>query len=377
MAVRARPVNLLAVLAIAGAVAALAWGLATLVGGLGDPASSDTAAYRQIPVPRSPVKLLGQRIMVTPAGASADAGLLRAVRAGRVGGVILFTRNIVSRGQLTSMTRALQHAARQGANPPLLIATDQEGGEVKRLANGPPSLSPPQIAATGSVAVSAREGAATGRYLHRLGINLDLAPVVDVPTFAGAFIAQQGRAFSFDAGTVARYATAFALGLQRARVAATAKHFPGLGAAAVSTDNQRVELRPTATQRRDALRPYQSLIPRGLDAVMLSTAGFPAYDPSGAPAALSSAIAQGLLRDRLGFRGMSITDALGSTTGHDEIDAGVLAARAGADMLLYTADPAGELPALELALAHGRIGRAQAAESYQRIVALKRLVAGA
>ncbi|MGI8902858.1 MAG: glycoside hydrolase family 3 N-terminal domain-containing protein [Solirubrobacteraceae bacterium] len=367
----------LAFVAIAAGVAAIAWGLATVIGGLGATGSNETAGLRQIPVPRSPVKLLGQRIMVTPAGATADAGLLRAVRAGRVGGVILFTRNIVSGRQLTAMTRALQYAARRGGNPPLLIAVDQEGGEVKRLAGGPPSLSPPQITATGSVAVSAREGAATGRYLRGLGINLDLAPVLDVPTFAGAFIARQGRAFSIHADTVAKYATAFALGLQREHVAATAKHFPGLGSAAVSTDNQRMELRPTAAQRRDALRPYRTLIGRGLDAVMLSTAGFPAYDATGAPAALSSAIAQGLLRSRLGFRGMSITDALGSTTGHDEIDAGVLAARAGADVLLYTDDPSGELPALESALRRGRIDSAQAAESYRRIVALKRLVAGA
>lgn len=376
MAVRARRANMLVIAAAVAAMAALAWGSVALVGGLGASGSTETAAFRLIPVPRSPVKLLGQRIMVAPASPVADAGLLRAVRAGRVGGVILFTRNIVSRGQLIAMTRALQRAAHQGGNPPLLIATDQEGGEVKRLVNGPPSLSPPQIAATGSVAVSAREGAATGRYLKGLGINLDLAPVVDVPTFAGAFIAQQGRAFSFDAGAVSKYATAFARGLQRERVAATAKHFPGLGSAAVSTDNQRVQLRPTAAQRQGALRPYQTLIGRGLDAVMLSTAGFPAYDPTGAAAALSSPIAQGLLRDRLRFRGMTITDALGSTTGHDEIDAGVLAARAGADVLLYTDDPSGELPALASALRRGLVGRASAADSYRRIVALKRLVAG-
>ncbi len=205
---------------------------------------------------------------------------------------------------------------------------------------------------------------------------MDLAPVVDVPTFAGSFIWQQGRAFSFSPSAVATYATAFALGLQSAHAAATAKHFPGVGSAAIDTDNKLDELRPTRAQRDGALKPYQSLIPRGLDAIMLSTAGFPAYDPTGTPTALSRRIVQGLLRVKLGFGGLTITDALGTPTGHDEITAGVLAARAGADILLYTDSAAGELPALQAALRSGKISRSEATASYQRILALKRRVAG-
>ena len=97
------------------------------------------------------------------------------------------------------------------------------------------------------------------------------------------------------------------------------------------------------------------MIPRGLDSVMLSTAAFPAYDPSRAPAALSSPIARGLLRDRLGFRGVTITDALGTPTGHDEVTAGRIAAGAGADVLLYTDAANGELGALVSALRSGRL----------------------
>jgi beta-N-acetylhexosaminidase len=319
-------------------------------------------------------KLLGQRIMVGLGGTAAPSALLAQARAGHVGSVILFTANIVSRGQLTALTGSLQRAARAGHNPPLLIATDQEGGQVKRLPNGPPSLSPPQIARTGSVSTAAGQGSATGSYLKALGINMDLAPVVDVPTFPGAFIWKQGRAFSFSPTVVARFATPFALGIQQARVAATAKHFPGVGSAAVDTDNKLDELHPTAAQRAGALVPYRSLIPRGVDAVMVSTAGFPAYDPSGAPAALSRPIIQGLLRGRLHFGGVAITDALGVPTGHDEVTAGVLAARAGADILLYTDSAPGELAALQRALAHGQISRADAQASYARIVALKRRV---
>lgn len=200
--------------------------------------------------------------------------------------------------------------------------------------------------------------------------------MVDVPTYSGAFIWRQGRAFSFNADTVARYATQFALGLQNGGAAATAKHFPGVGSAGVDTDNKLDELHPTAAQRAAALRPYRALIPRGLDSVMLSTAGFRAYDPSGAPAALSRTITQGLLRGQLRFRGVTITDALATPTGHDEVTAGVLAARAGADVLLYTDSAPGVLTALERDLRGGKLSRTEAQASYARIVALKRRVAG-
>ncbi len=333
-----------------------------------------TEASREATVgaPTSPVKLLGQRIMIGLPGTSADAGLLRRVRQGRVGAVILFSANIASRSQLRSLTGSLQRAARQGHNPRLLIAIDQEGGQVKRLQNGPPTLSPPQIAATGSTSVAAAQGTATGSYLKGLGINMDLAPVLDVPTFPGAFIWSQGRAFSFSPGAVVRYATPFALGLQSAGVAATGKHFPGVGSAAVDTDNKLDELRPSAAHLAGALKPYEALIPRGLDAIMVSTAGFPAYDASGAPAALSRPIVQSLLRGRLGYRGVAISDALGTPTGHDEVTAGVLAARAGVDVLLYTDSAPGELAALQAALATGKLSRGEAVASYRRIVALKR-----
>ncbi len=171
------------------------------------------------------------------------------------------------------------------------------------------------------------------------------------------------------------YATQFARGLQSAGVAATAKHFPSLGSAAIDTDNQLQSLHPSATQLAAGLEPYQALIARGLDAVMLSLAAVPAYDPSGAPTALSARMIGGLLRGRLGFTGLTITDSLGSPTGHDERTAGVLAARAGADMLLYTDAAPGVLDALEAALRDGEISQADADDAYRRIVALKRRVA--
>ena len=338
--------------------------------------SAPNAARSSVSVPSSPAKLLGQRIMVGLPGTSADAALLAQIRAGRVGSVILFAANIASSSQVRALTGSLQRAARQGGNPPLLIATDQEGGIVKRFPAGPPALAPRDLVHSGNPGIAATEGRRTGAYLKARGVNWDLAPVVDVPTFGGAFIWQQGRAFSFNPRTVARYATPFALGLQAAGVAATAKHFPGVGSAGVDTDNRHDELTPSASQRRAALDPYRALIPAGLYAVMLSTAGFPPYDATGTPAALSRRIVQGVLRGQLGFAGVAITDSpLGSPTTSDEIGAGVRAAQAGADILLYTDSAPGELAALESALAAGRLSRSEAEASYVRIVSLKQRVA--
>jgi beta-N-acetylhexosaminidase len=330
------------------------------------------ASARTIPVPASPSKLLGQRIMVGFSGTTAPRWLLRAVRAGDVGSVILFAENLSSRSQSLALTGALQRAARAGGNPRLLISTDQEGGQVKRVAALPPTLSPPEMAGTGQVATAATQGRETGTALRRWGINWDLAPVADVPASSDAFIWRQGRAFSFSAPTVARYAAAFAAGLQSRRVAASAKHFPGLGTATTDTDFAHLELHPTAAQRAADLTPYRTMIPAGVDSVMAAVAGFDAYDRTGTVAALSRPIVTGLLRGTLGFDGVVITDALGSSTGHDERTAGVLAAAAGTDVLLYTDSAPGELPALRGALAAGHISRVEAAASYRRIIALKR-----
>lgn len=356
-------------LAAAVMVMALGVGRAAVPSALRDRASVPLPA-----VPHATAKLLGQRIMAGFPGTTAPTWLLRRIERGEIGSVILFSSNIGTAAEVKALTGSLQAAARSGHNAPLLIAVDQEGGEVKRL-SGPPTLSPPQITATGRVSVAGSQGRATGRYLKGLGINMDLAPVVDVPTSRSAFIYQQGRAFSFDAGTVAKYATAFMNGLQSSGVAATAKHFPGLGSAPVTTDAELQELHPTAAQRTAALTPYKAVIASGIDAVMVSVAGFPAYDRSGTVAALSKPIVQGVLRNGLRFGGVTITDSLGAPTGHSDTTAGVLAAEAGSDILLFTDSASRELAALQGALAGGGLAHSAAAASYQRIVELKQLVA--
>jgi beta-N-acetylhexosaminidase len=328
-----------------------------------------------VKIPTSLVKLLGQRIMVTMSGLTPAATLLDDVRLGNVGGVIVYGPNIVSRTQLTSAIRSLQHAAKEGGNPPLLIAIDQEGGGVKRLP-GPPTLSPSQMVDTGKVSVARQQGIATGKYLRGFGINFNIAPIVDVPTSTSSFLYKEGRTFSFNANSVARYGTAFALGQQSQRVASAAGLFPGLGSATVDTDGEPGEkLYPTSAQRAAALKPYEMLIPQGLDAIMVGNAAFPAYDPTGRIADLSGPVTRGLLRGKLNFQGVVITDAL-MRTGINPVTAGVLAAEASADIILYNSYAAGVLPALESAYRGGRLSRANAVSSYERIVALKERIAG-
>jgi beta-N-acetylhexosaminidase len=126
--------------------------------------------------PAPDAKLVGQTIMTGFAGTSPDAALLARIRAGQVGGLILFGANITSPDAARALIAQLQRAAAAGGNPPLLIAVDQEGGLVRRFPDGPPDLAPAQMA---TAAVSRSEGLATARYLRPLGVNVDLAPVVD------------------------------------------------------------------------------------------------------------------------------------------------------------------------------------------------------
>src|SRR3954464_12801226 len=199
--------------------------------------------------------------------------------------------------------------------PPLLIAIDQEGGGVKRLP-GPPEEAPSQMR---SAAVAFASGRATGRYLHGLGIGVDLAPVLDVPVSPYAFI--YARAFSTDPATVSANGVAFAQGLGNGGVAGTVKHFPGLGRLGRSTDygSGKVAASRTALAARD-LAPFRAAIAGGVPLVMVGTAVYPAYDR--VPAACSPAIVNGLLRGTLGFRGVTMSDDLATRGVSPWFDAG-------------------------------------------------------
>jgi beta-N-acetylhexosaminidase len=253
---------------------------------------------------------------------------------------------------------------------------DQEGGLVKRI-GGAPNASAAVMGARGA-AYSRRQGAMTGANLRDLGINVDLAPVLDVAR-PGGDIADTERGFSSTPAGVAATAVPFAAALQAEGVAATGKHFPGLGGARLDTDFAVQRLRLSkATLRRVDEAPYRPFIVAGGAMVMLSTAIYPALSPK--PAAFARPIATGELRGRLGFGGVSITDALETVSvAHfgGPAAAGVAAAKAGTDVLLFTDLGAGAraFRALLGGLRSGRLPRAGFETSAGRVLRLRHRLA--
>ncbi len=313
--------------------------------------------------------MVGQEIMARFSGTSPDAELLSRIKAGQVGGVILFGDNIVSPAQAKAVVSALQAAAQAGSNPPLLISTDQEGGQVKRLPWAAPHMSA-QAMGAGPGAVAERAGEQTGADLRAVGVNVDLAPVVDVAHSTSSFIWRQSRSFGLSAGTVTNAALSFSLGMQSQNVAPTAKHFPGLGGADTTTD--------TAQQTLDSLTedraPYAALIGNHIPLIMVSTARFANLDPSGTPAALSRPIVTGLLRGTMGYQGVVITDDLQAPTNYSTADAAVRAVGAGVDIVLAGATEGGgaaAYAAIRSAAAAGRIPLSNIEAADQRIKLLK------
>src|SRR6187455_2665397 len=189
--------------------------------------------------------LIGQKLVVSMEGHTPSASLLDRARRGRIGGVLIHGWNFSSATQLRSIANELQQAASEGGQPPLLIAVDQEGGQVKTVSWIAPTLSPPEMGDLGSSDTARSQGRKTGTGLLGLGINADLAPVADVPASTSSFMYQQGRTWSFSSRKTARLANAFALGLGDRGALATMKHFPGLGFASRNTDDYVVHIHAT------------------------------------------------------------------------------------------------------------------------------------
>ena len=306
-------------------------------------AAPAAAAARPAPAPESrltPRQQAGQRVVFSYPGATVPQSLLEAIAAGEAGGVILFGENVTSLAQVTAAVAELHEAARcSPVAAPLLVMTDQEGGLVRRLPGGP-VMSEKQIGASADPAAAAADaGREAGQLLRGAGLNLNLAPVLDVFRTPGDFDDQFQRSYSSDPRVAAVCGRAFISAQQAAGVAATAKHFPGLGpaTAAQNTDLGPVTLTtPLADLRRIDEFPYGPAIAAGVKLVMVSWATYTSLDPEH-PAGLSEQVVQGELRRRLGFAGVTVTDAINAGAlkafGTPPQNA-VTAAAAGMDLIL-------------------------------------------
>ncbi len=351
------------------AICGLAAGAFVLGAALGDGQPPRPSVASQL----TPAQLAGERIVLGFQGTRPPDAVVRLIRQGSVAGIILFSDNLPSRAMGRRLIRRLQAIKRPpGLGDPLLVMTDQEGGLVKRV-DGAPIVSARQMGMRGA-GFSRAQGHETAANLRSLGINVDLAPVLDVAR-PGGTIAATDRGFGSTAAAVAATAVPFAEGLQVGGVAATAKHFPGLGAARLNTDDavQRIGLSASTLQQVDEA-PYRRFASAGGEMVMLSTAIYPAL--SNRPAAFSRTVATGELRSRLGFEGVSITDALDTVAVQafgNPAKAARVAATAGADLLLYTdlMEATQAHRALLRALRSGGLSRASFEDSADRVLRLR------
>ncbi|MBW2709152.1 MAG: beta-N-acetylhexosaminidase [Deltaproteobacteria bacterium] len=244
-------------------------------------------------------------------GPRLDSGTLSLIRDRGLGGVILFKRNIVDPLQVATLCNDLQEAALKYHGMPLFLGVDQEGGRVARL--GEPFTRFPGNSAIGDGPHSEEMAAVFGRVtaieMRLVGLNMDMAPVLDVPT-GPVDQHLQGRMFGEDPGRAGDLGRIVIKALQENGVMAVGKHFPGLGKArldphehlpTIEADQQEIET--------INLPPFQEAIREGVSAIMTSHALYPSLD-SHCPATLSYPIITELLRDRLGFQGLIITDDL-------------------------------------------------------------------
>ena len=325
-----------------------------------------SAAARGAPAELPLDQQVGQLVVLSFRGTVAPPYVLEALRARHAAGVILFGGNIVSAVQLRSLTKTLRAA---GGRP--LVAVDQEGGTVRRVPWIGPVGSEPEQAAAGSVRSDAL---AAARSLRDLGVNVNLAPVADVPSVRGAAVGS--RAFSSDATVVSASVREAVEGWLAGRVAPAAKHFPGIGGARHNTDAAVVSIhRSRAALERVDLAPFRAAIAAGVPIVMVGHARYPALD-STRIASQSRPILDGILRRELGFQGVVVTDSLearsslatGSITTVAE-----RAVRAGADLVLLTGRGSYQ-PVYDRLLATTRADpafRARVRESAKRVRGLK------
>ncbi|MFD6227881.1 glycoside hydrolase family 3 N-terminal domain-containing protein [Streptomyces sp. NPDC060232] len=295
-----------------------------------------------------------------------------------LGGIVYFAwaHNTRTPHQIAALSTGLQQAAlTSGARIPLLLSTDQEHGAVARIGK-PATLFPGAMAlgASGSAADARRAARIAGSELAAMGIRQDYAPVADVNVNPANPVIGV-RSFGSDPRAVAELVAAQVRGYQGAGVAATAKHFPGHGDTETDSHVGLPVMRHTRAEWEELDEPpFRAAVEAGVDAIMTAHIVFPALDPSGDPATLSRPIVTGILRERLGFQGVVVTDALDMAGvrqkyGDDRVP--VLALLAGCDQLLNPPDLPLAHRSVLAAVESGELAEDRIDESVLRILELK------
>jgi beta-N-acetylhexosaminidase len=292
---------------------------------------------------RSLEELVGQLFMVGFEGTKFNTDLAYFLKKWHIGGVIYFKRNVQDPFQLAELSRSLQERAMEIASIPLFISIDQEGGSVARL--GPPFTQFPSA----STMASSEDPEAWIRYfaqtqaqeLKLVGINMDLAPVLDVNT-QGPKGLMADRSYGSDPSQVAKLGSLCITEFQQSGIIACAKHFPGIGDTDLdSHQDLPIQLKDKEALEKVELVPFKEAVYVQPGAIMVSHVKYPAYDLKH-PASLSHSIITGLLRRKLGYEGLVMTDDLemGAIGNHYEIEEALsLAFTAGVDCLLICHDP--------------------------------------
>ncbi|MCI0159212.1 beta-N-acetylhexosaminidase [Leifsonia shinshuensis] len=306
-------------------------------------------------------------------GTTVPAWLEERLRNG-LGGVCLFGQNVESVPQLRALTDAVY-----AANPDAIIAIDEEGGDVTRLYydSGSPFPGNAVLGRLGDTAYTEAVARRVGEELHAVGVNLDLAPDVDINSNADNPVIGV-RSFGSTPEVVAEHGAAWTRGLQSAGVAVCAKHFPGHGDTAQDSHLELPEVDLTAEQLREReLLPFRAVVEAGARTVMTSHILLPRIDPD-LPATFSRRVVEDLLRGELGFTGVVVTDALdmhGASGDRGIPEAAVLALAAGCDLLcIGTENTDAQLTQIEdaiaAAIAAGRLSPTRVEEAAGRVRAL-------
>jgi beta-N-acetylhexosaminidase len=321
-------------------------------------------AARQVDRLRLPA-LAGQVVVARYAGTRAPSELVRRLH---LGGVVVFDENVAGPQALAAALRSLQRDA--GRPWPVMTAVDQEGGLVQRVGGAATSYPAFMSAgAAGDAALTRRAYRALGAELRGTGLNVDLAPVADV-TIGPADPVIGARSPGSDSELVATHAVAAAQGLRDAGVVPVVKHFPGHGS--VTTDSHvalPVQTRTVRQLERIDLEPFRAAVDAGLPAVMVGHIAVQAVDP-GVPATLSRPVVHGLVRERLGFDGLVVSDALEMAAVRGRREPAVRFLRAGGDVVLMPNDPAAARASIVRAVRDGRLPRRRLEQAAARMVAL-------